>query len=224
MRFVERVVVVSAQQQQELQRRFTRPETLLVLNGTPSRPLPVRTINKGPLRLLMVARLTPEKNHALALDVMQHLLRQHIPVTLKVIGDGPLYAALQRNIDEKGLSGHVELMGFQNNPLPFFAEADLTLITSTTEGLPMTLLESLSCAVPVISTPVGQIPAVINQGQCGRIVVGNVDAFVDALSACHHHRDSLLIWGQNGHQLIAEHYSVQQQAEHLHHIYLAVSS
>jgi len=85
-------------------------------------------------------------------------------VWLAVAGKGPLKSSLEQQVAELGLSDHVKFLGFlPDDQLPIAYQAvDLTVIPSQSlEGFGLVLLESLACGTPVLCTPVGGMPEVL---------------------------------------------------------------
>jgi glycosyltransferase involved in cell wall biosynthesis len=83
--------------------------------------------------------------NALALCHMPHL-------RLTLLGAGSLRQQLEKLVEKNGISGQVRFVGFQKNPYPFFAQADLFVSCSSFEGFPNVVLESIACRTPVIAT------------------------------------------------------------------------
>ncbi len=123
-----------------------------------------------PLRVVFVGRLIPVKGIPLLLAAVAQV-RKEFPVTLKIIGDGPLRAELQNTVETLGLSDIVTLTG--NLPLPQVAkhmrEGHLFCLPSVRESGGAVLLESLACAVPVAAVNYGG-PAEVVTEDVGRLL------------------------------------------------------
>lgn len=69
-------------------------------------------------------------------------------------------------IEELGLQENFKLMGNRNNPEELFLEGDISILTSISEGFPYTVIESMACGVPVVSTDVGGVKEALDES-CG---------------------------------------------------------
>ncbi len=128
--------------------------------------------------VLTVRRLVKRMGLTALVESMVEL-RRHVPDALLVVaGRGPEAAALQDRIGALGLEDHVRLLGFvpdANLPLAYRA-ADLCVMPSQAlEGFGLTALESLAAGTPVIVTPVGGLPEVV-EGLDGDLVLAGTDA------------------------------------------------
>jgi len=94
-----------------------------------------------------VGRFAPQKRHDLLLDAWMRVRTDHLLVLL--CAPDP---ELQAMIDSRGLADRVRIAGFQSNPYPWIAGADLLVLCSDHEGLPNVLIEALACGTPAIST------------------------------------------------------------------------
>lgn len=94
-----------------------------------------------------VGRFSAQKRHDLLLDAWQHLATDRKLVLLTAPDE-----ALRRLIEVRGLTERVVVAGFQANPYPWMAGADLLVLCSDHEGLPNVLIEALICGTPVVST------------------------------------------------------------------------
>ena len=105
---------------------------------------------------LNVGALYPVKDQALLLRAVARLPR----VTVRIAGQGPLLAALQRQAVGLGIADRVEFLGSVDHAaLPgVYAAADVFVQTSRHEAQGMALLEAAACGVPVVGTPVGVLP------------------------------------------------------------------
>lgn len=107
----------------------------------------------APVRLLMVGRLTAQKDQATALEALA--LLPHLDWQLTIAGQGPLRAALQKQCATSGIADRVHFTGFVSDPHELAAlmgQADLLLQPSRWEGLCATLIEALACGAGVVAT------------------------------------------------------------------------
>lgn len=119
------------------------------------------------LAIVQVARLNRLKDHATALRAMK-LLSADVPlVRLVLVGDGEERAALEALTAELGLRDRVIFVGMRKNVAELLGAADLFLLSSISEGIPLTLLEAMAAGLPCAATRVGGIPEVIVDGQTG---------------------------------------------------------
>jgi glycosyltransferase involved in cell wall biosynthesis len=139
-------------------------------------PLPAREELRGDLGLAgnvlaFAGRLGPQKSLAIALDALAS-----IPgVTLAIAGDGPERAALEERVRGLGLDSRVRFLGSldRDRVLRLFRAADASLLSSSWENLPHTVVESLAVGTPVIATAVGGVPEIVRDGENGLLVPPN---------------------------------------------------
>jgi len=106
---------------------------------------------KGP-HLVAGGRLSREKGADVLLDAMP-LVRAAIPdADLTLVGEGPLKSELLAQRERLGLNEAVHLVGFQPNPFPYFKHADLFVLPSRFEGLPLAVLEALAVGTAVVAS------------------------------------------------------------------------
>lgn len=127
----------------------------------------------GPLRLLSVGRLDPEKNPLLLAEIMHRLHQLNAGWHLTVAGGGPLADGLQRRIEELGLTGAVRLVG----DVPYGPRLDALyrsshafLHVSLTEGVPQVLFEAQAAGLPIVATDVGGVAAALRGGETGLLI------------------------------------------------------
>jgi glycosyltransferase involved in cell wall biosynthesis len=101
---------------------------------------------------------------------------------LLIVGDGPKRADLDRLVGELGLSGSVHFAGYQAHPERYLQAMDVFALTSRAEGLPLAILEAWAAGLPVVSTRVGGIPMVLEDGRTGLLLdSGDEDALAASL-------------------------------------------
>jgi hypothetical protein len=103
------------------------------------------------------------------LDVCAELLRRGIAFRCVMIGDGPLHEELKANRSQLRLDEVVEMPGAadQEEVLHWWQRANVGVLTSENEGMPVALMEAAACGVPVVATRVGGIPEVVEDGVTG---------------------------------------------------------
>lgn len=157
------------------------PENLdaKIATGADHRWLQDRTI---PL-LVAIGRLQPQKAFDCLIEAVAKLQTQR-PVRLLIIGDGPSRSTLESMITDRNLAGCVELAGYQPNPFPFLANANLFVLSSRYEGFGNVLVEALACGCPVVSTDCPGGPReILVDGKFGRLVApGDTDALAKGIA------------------------------------------
>jgi len=122
----------------------------------------------NPVRLIMVARLDRQKNHALLLDCLAR--QTDLDWTLDLVGDGPLAPVVRAQVEALGLSARVNFLGFRQDVAQLLAQAQLAVLCTHWEGLPLTILEAMRAGLPVVASHVGGIGETIIDGQTGFLI------------------------------------------------------
>ena len=131
--------------------------------------------------ILGVGRLSSEKQFG-KLILSFEKLRQRFPKAgLVIAGDGYLRGSLEQSISERALDKHVLLAGYCSNIPAIMARSNILAISSATEGLPITLLEAMALRLPVVSTSVGEIPEVLENGANGVLIESIEEELVEAM-------------------------------------------
>jgi glycosyltransferase involved in cell wall biosynthesis len=147
-------------------------------NGRPDRLAVRREIGVGAddLVLLQVARLNYLKDHATAVRTLRRLRQDRPNARLILVGEGEERNAIQELIQKLDLSANVHLLGLRSDVSRLLSAADVFLLTSISEGIPLTLIEAMAAGVPVVSTNVGGVPEVIEDSQTGLLAPAGDDA------------------------------------------------
>jgi len=130
------------------------------------RPLAVPRTERSRKRLVHVSNFRPVKRIGALIEVFRRI-RQQIPATLVLVGDGPEMPAARKQIAAAGLEQDVEYAGEVLDVVGLFATSDLFLLPSATESFGLAALEAMACEVPVIASRVGGLPEVIDHGISG---------------------------------------------------------
>lgn len=135
---------------------------------------------RGRVRLLNVGRLSPEKGQELLIRVVARMRKQYPGLELKFAGVGPLEEKLRKLAEELGIATHVSFLGFIRDMPPVYAETDLVVQSSYTEGLPNVILEAAYLRVPIVATDVGGTGEVIEHGRSGWLVAPRSESALEA--------------------------------------------
>jgi glycosyltransferase involved in cell wall biosynthesis len=108
--------------------------------------------------VLHIGRFSAEKNHKGLIAAFALLHQNHPEARLRLVGEGDLWEELEQDVAARGLSPFVEFLGRQENVYPYLHEADVLTLTSTVEGIPMTLAEGMGTGLPIVATAVGGVP------------------------------------------------------------------
>ena len=136
-----------------------------------------------PAVLLHIGRFNEQKNHKGLLDAFAQILKNHPDCCLNLIGDGELLEETKQYADTLGIREKVAFLGNQTNVYPFLQEADLFLLPSRFEGMPMTIIEAMGTGLPVVATAVGGVPDMLTNRESGMLVSCEPEAVADAVCA-----------------------------------------
>jgi glycosyltransferase involved in cell wall biosynthesis len=135
---------------------------------------------EGPV-LAFAGRLGPQKSLGVALEA----IARAPGVTFAIAGDGPERPALEKRSRELGLDGRTRFLGRVDRDavLRLFRAADASLLSSSWENFPHTVVESLAVGTPVIATAVGGVPEVVRDGENGLLVArGDPEALAETVT------------------------------------------
>jgi len=118
-------------------------------------------------KILIVARLSPEKMHSRLLDIFAALPEEY---HLTIAGEGPCREKLERQIYNLGLEKRVNLLGEVKNVNQLYQHHQICVLCSVTEGFPNVLLESIANGTPIVSFKVGGLSNLIIDGFNGYVI------------------------------------------------------
>jgi glycosyltransferase involved in cell wall biosynthesis len=134
--------------------------------------------------VLVVARLVRRKRLDVLLDVVERLRAGRPRLRVGIAGDGPMHGVLAADVARRGLAGTVELLGWHDDVRPLLWQSRVMVLTSAAEGLPLSMIEAMACAVPAVAPAVGDTADLGRDGRNGRLVpAGDADACAAALAA-----------------------------------------
>ncbi|WP_394274946.1 glycosyltransferase family 4 protein [Luteococcus sp.] len=169
----------------------------------------------GPLRILDVGRLVPEKGGPVLVDAVEQLRDRGIDVQVRFVGAGALMDRLKTEVAERGLDDRIELLGnrSQEEILAQYHWADVFCLPSFQEGLPVVIMEALSTELPVVATRINGIGELVVDGVTGRLLTpGRADLVADAIAQLAGDAELRQRLGKAGREAVLEGYTTTSTA------------
>jgi glycosyltransferase involved in cell wall biosynthesis len=205
--------------------RFPANKVVVIPNGVdtsrfapdPSVRIPVRrelAIEQTAPLIGIVAALRPEKNHALFIAAAHKVVMKCPKAHFLIIGDGPERAKIEELVQSKGLTNHVHLLGNRSDTPRLLAAMDIFALTSHNEASPVSILEALSCGVPVVSTRVGSVSESVHDQWSGFTVEpGDAEDIADKMIHLLHNPQTADMMGRNGREHVQTNGSLDTMVE-----------
>jgi sugar transferase (PEP-CTERM/EpsH1 system associated) len=172
---------------------------------------------------VLVARLAPEKDLPTLLQAVALLVHRQPAFRLQVAGDGPCMQETQQAIQQLGLGEHVQLLGECSDIPGLLRRASLFVLSSRTEGIPLTLLEAMACGLPVVATRVGGNVEVVQDGQTGWLVPsGDAPQLAAAIERVWSDPEASRRLGQAGRERVVQRFDVQRMIQSYEDLYREV--
>lgn len=186
--------------------------TIVIRNGVDANaPVPIRA-DGAVATIVAVGRLQQPKD---PLTLVRALHRLRAGFSAVIVGDGPERASLEAEIRRLGLHETVVLAGDRDDVAAVLARADVFVLSSTSEGLPLSILEAMAAGLPVVASSVGGVPEAVKDGVTGLLVPPRdpvrLAAALERLLVDPALRHRL---GSHGHDRVREHFGLEafQQA------------
>lgn len=132
----------------------------------------------------IIGRLVPIKNHKMFSDAAKMIIDNRPAKGIKflIIGDGEMRPWLEDYTNKLGIEQNVIFTGWRKDLAPVYSDLDIVALTSLNEGTPVSLIEAMASAKPVIATDVGGVRDIVIDGENGFLVKSNdVGGFSDKL-------------------------------------------
>ena len=165
-----------------------RAETIRIIPNAVAPPAPAARspsvreelgIGREQFVAILVATLRPEKAAHVFVDAVRVANRRNPRIRGLIAGGGSELRRMERLTSGDNV---VEVLGERDDVADLVAAADVACLSSTREGLPMSLLEAMALGKPVVATAVGGVAGAVEAGKTGLLVpVGDHEAFADAL-------------------------------------------
>ncbi|MEM5469126.1 glycosyltransferase family 4 protein [Celeribacter marinus] len=166
-------------------------------------------------RIIFVGRLDPVKGVPLLLDAMARVVRDHRDATLTVVGDGPSRHAVEEQSRALGLGDCVSFLGYRASDeiTGLLEEADMLVLPSFAEGVPVVLMEAMASRIPVIASRVAGVSELIEDGVSGfTIPAGDLDTLCARLDTLLSDGDLCIRMGNEGRQKVEADFDLSSEA------------
>ncbi|MCL5057638.1 MAG: glycosyltransferase family 4 protein [Actinobacteria bacterium] len=230
--YTARIIAVSEALRRELiDREGVRPERVVtVYNGIapeafcsgPDREYLERVTGIPAGRKLVgtVARLAPQKGLKYLLNAASLLSARGEELSFVIVGDGPLRKELEKEVSDLDLPGRVFFTGQRRDVDRLMPCFDVFVLPSVSEGLPLTILEAMAAGRPVVSTRVGGIPEVIEEGVSGLLVdPGDIEGLARAIAYIAGDEEIARRMGGQGRERVVKHFNSRKMAGDTDSIY-----
>jgi len=195
--------------------RAVAHKVVTIRNGAyPPVERPESSVEKRGFTLVTVGRLAPAKSYDTLLRSVAVARRQVPDLTLWMVGDGDQAASLRRLSAELGLDGAVQFCGACADVGSWLREADVFVLSSVSEGLPISILEAMAVGLPAIVTDVGGMPEVLSLSGAGTTVPArDVELLASAIIEFARRRDDLKDWGARARSCYTQHFTPERMAD-----------
>ena len=160
--------------------------------------------------IVTVARFNAYKGHRYLVDAMARVLQRFPAATFLLVGSGRTLAATRAQIARLGVGGSVRFVGETPDALDLIAGADLMVLPSLSEGIPLAALEAQALGTPIVASAVGGLPEVIEHGASGFLVPPrDPPALADAIIAALSDPSLRGAFGARGRAIVRERFSAE---------------
>jgi glycosyltransferase involved in cell wall biosynthesis len=178
----------------------------------------VRPIGTQPPLIVMVARFASQKDHATLLQALSGLLR--MKWSLLLVGEGQFESQVRTQLAALGLSGRVRILPAETNVAQLLMEAQIFVLSTHFEALPISILEAMRAGLPVVATDVGGISESVREGETGLLTRhGDVGHLRDALARLIGNPAQRQALGAAGNQLWRAQFTASQMAARTVEVY-----
>ena len=174
-----------------------------------------------PFKILFVGKLRRDKGVHVLIDAVHLLTKKELPVRLTIMGLGPEWGNLEKQVERCGLVGSVVFSGFKENPRRFYAQHDLCVVPSVwDEPFGLVSIEAQSVGCPVICSDAGGLSETVDPGKTGLLVPRNSpEALMQAMADLYRNRERRAELGRNGPGWVRDRFSMERMVTEYEAVY-----
>jgi len=173
-------------------------------------------------RVIFVGRLDPVKGAPILIEAMAQVLADHPDAHLTLVGDGSARATAEACVNRVGLSGSVHFAGFQSQTAvaALLDKADMLVLPSFAEGVPVVLMEAMASRIPVIATRVAGVSELVEDGVTGFTVPpGDVATLARRIGELMDKPELAARMGEAGRERVAQDFNIATEGAWLAEIF-----
>lgn len=133
------------------------------------------------IKIIHIGSFKEAKNHLGLIDSFNIVHKKNANTILELIGNGQLEADVRKRVNELGLANYVVFLGVKEDVFSYLSESDIFVLPSLWEGMPISLIEAMGTALPIVATKVGGIPDMIEDRVNGLLVNIDVNEIAQAM-------------------------------------------
>jgi len=181
------------------------------------------------LEILTVASLQPRKGLHVLIEACALLVQRGVAIRSRIVGDGPLRSAIERQVRELNLQGVVDVIGLRTEAEveqllasgDCYVQPSIWLPDGKGEGLPVSIMEAMAAGLPSVASAVAGVPELIRPGETGWLVPpGNAAAIADAVAAIVADPEAARAVGRRGQELVRREYDLELNLRRLEQAFL----
>jgi glycosyltransferase involved in cell wall biosynthesis len=142
--------------------------TVVIRNGVERTNAAREESSSRPPRLVMVGRLQAPKDPLTLIGALAYLHGQDLEALL--VGDGPERGTVEEEVRRAGVESTVRLLGERSDVAELLRGAEIFVLSTRSEGLPLSVLEAMAAGLPVVASNVGGVPELVVDGETGLLV------------------------------------------------------
>jgi len=155
----------------------------VVLNGMPLDKYIAKTDYSfsDNVNIVHIGRFGKQKNHIRSIEAFEKVVQKYPSARLNLFGEGELLPLVKQRVFEKNIESNVTFCGLSSNIPDELSGNDIFCLPSDYEGVPMTLIEAMASAMPIVATKVGGVPDMLGNGEDALLCDCDSDAVADCL-------------------------------------------
>lgn len=225
-KFTDRIVVVSQRIKEDLLKLgIGEPEKIMVV------PLGLELEKflhilppdnaDSTLKIGIIGRLAPIKNHRMFLEAARKIKDgRKIKIKFFIIGDGELRKKLEDYARDAGMQNDVIFMGWQNDLVQDYQNLDIVVLSSLNEGTPVSIIEAMAAARPVIATDVGGVRDLLGDNERGILIKPkDAQALADAIAGLTDNPSQRIELGNLGRSFVKDRFNKERLIKDMELLY-----
>ncbi len=163
-------------------------------------------------KILHIGRFCDVKNHAVILKGFAQFAKKHPDARLQLLGDGELKSEMESLSKDLMVDDLVDFAGLKANVFPWLHDADMFLLPSKYEGIPMSIIEAMGTGLPIVATSVGGIPDMLENGKDAILVENDPSKVAEAIECFYLSEDLRKAYGEKA-RIKSEEFSSEAMAK-----------